>query len=89
MTLLGILKRLGRTDVKEQIDIAKQQEEKQHQKNTRNNKRKQIREASQELYDLLVSTDAQLSEQMNWDPDGGDIKFFARLKKLTELKDEE
>lgn len=56
LTLPGMLKRLGKTDVSKKIKETQQREKAAAEKRSRNYDRKQIREASQKLYDLLKNT---------------------------------
>lgn len=90
LSLQGILKRLGKSDVAEdiakRIKAAEAAEEIARAKRNRNYKRKQIREKAEELYRLLTSENL-----VEWDTskDGKDISFFIRLDQLKSISDEE
>jgi hypothetical protein len=83
VSIPGLLKRLGNTDVGKQIKAAKAAEQVIINKRNRNYTRKQIREAADTLCKkLLDAADVVDSEEIP-------ISFFVNLKRLMELKDEE
>lgn len=86
LTLPGLLKRLGNTSVADKIKQAEQAQKALLEKRARNYERKQIREQSQKLFELLKSTNI-----VQWDSGTSqkDLDFFVRLVSLTKLEDEE
>lgn len=55
LTIPGMLKRLGRTDIAQQVKEAEQKAKLEQEKRHRNNKREEIRKAAKNLLDLLTA----------------------------------
>lgn len=87
LTLPGMLKRLGKTDIGDKIKAQREAIKAEDEKRARNYNRKQIRETSKQLYDLLVGEKSVKNVVADW-TDVTDIHFFARLAKLINLLDE-
>jgi hypothetical protein len=81
LTLPGMLKRLGNSDIDKKIKEAQNKEEKEIEKRNRNYARKNIREHAQKLSELL----AKHSELLNDDK----IVTPADLSSLIDLQDED
>lgn len=82
MTLPGILKRLGNTDIAAQIKDAKAKEQARTKCILRNNARREVRKAASTLLDAIQSANRQ---EVYWD----DYMDISNIEEMTRLQDED